>query len=84
MNTTEPSEEPTLLQQALEKLIKTATMEEAQQLIEQYPELLTDRADLFISTIMDSALKQGHEQVAHALGERRDFLRSVRSEQKPH
>lgn len=68
------------LQMALEAFLQTATLEEAYQLLEQYPELLTDQADLLLSSIISDAYKQGHETTAMALDERRDFIRSVREE----
>ena len=68
------------LQTALEALIKTVTVEEAYQLLERYPELVSDQADLFISSIMDTARKQGHDETVAALDERRAFLRNARLE----
>ena len=75
-STTQSSE----LQLALNAFLNTTTLEEAYQVIQQYPILLTDQADLFFSSIISSARKQGHEETAMALDERRDFIRSVRQE----
>jgi hypothetical protein len=69
------------LQVALDAFIQTATMAEALEVIQQYPVLLSDQADLLFSSIIDSARKQGHEITAQALDERRDFIRNVRQEQ---
>ena len=68
------------LQLAFNTFLNTMTLEEAYQVIQQYPILLTDQADLFFSSIISSARKQGHEETAMALDERRDFIRSVRQE----
>ncbi len=76
METTQPSG----LQLAFNTFLKTTTLEEAYQVIQQYPVLLTDQADLFLSSVISSARKQGHEETALALDERRDFIRSVRQE----
>ena len=68
------------LQLAFNTFLNTMTLEEAYQVIQQHPILLTDQADLFLSSIISSARKQGHEETAMALDERRDFIRSVRQE----
>jgi hypothetical protein len=68
------------LQLAFNTFLNTMTLEEAYQVIQQYPILLTDQADLFFSSIISTARKQGHEETAMALDERRDFIRSVRQE----
>jgi aromatic ring-opening dioxygenase LigB subunit len=68
------------LQLAFNAFLNTMTLEEAYQVIQQHPILLTDQADLFFSSIISSARKQGHEETAMALDERRDFIRSVRQE----
>lgn len=70
------------LQLALNAFLNTTTLEEAYQIIQQHPILLTDQADLFLSSIISSARKQDHEETAMALDERRDFIRSVRQEQE--
>ncbi len=70
------------LQTAIEALMKTETMEEAYLLLAQCPELLTDQADLLLSSIIHKARQQGHENTVMALDERRDFLREVRQEQE--
>jgi aromatic ring-opening dioxygenase LigB subunit len=70
------------LQLALNAFLNTTTLEEAYQVIQQHPILLTDQADLFLSSIISSARKQDHEETAMALDERRDFIRSVRQEQE--
>ncbi|OQY55992.1 MAG: hypothetical protein DRR08_25690 [Candidatus Parabeggiatoa sp. nov. 2] len=69
------------LQVALDAFIQTATMEDALEVIQQHPALLSDQADLLLSSIIDSARKQGHESTAQALDERRYFIRNVRQEQ---
>ena len=74
------STQPSELQLALNVFLNTMTLEEAYQVIQQHPILLTDQADLFFSSIISSARKQGHEETAMALDERRDFIRSVRQE----
>lgn len=68
------------LQAALEQFIQTATMEEAYQLLKDCPILLTDQADILLSTLISNAHQQTREDIAMALDERRDFLRSVREE----
>lgn len=68
------------LQLALNAFLNTTTLEEAYQVIQQHPILLTDQADLFFSSIISTARKQSHEETAMALDERRDFIRSVRQE----
>jgi hypothetical protein len=73
----EPSSE---LQLAFNAFLNTTTLEEAYQVIQQHPILLTDQADLFFSSIISTARKQSHEETAMALDERRDFIRSVRQE----
>ncbi len=75
---TEPSDQPDI-QEALNAFIQTGSMEEAQEIIQQYPVLLSDQADLLFSSIIQSARKQGHEITAQALDERRDFIRNVRT-----
>lgn len=75
---TEPSDQPDI-QEALNAFIQTGSMEEAQKIIQQYPALLSDQADLLFSSIIQSARKQGHEITAQALDERRDFIRNVRT-----
>jgi len=75
---TEPSDQQAI-QVALDAFIQTTTMEDAQKVIQQHPDLLSDQADLFFSSIIQSARKQGHEMTAQALDERRDFIRSVRA-----
>lgn len=70
------------LKTAIESLMKTETMEEAYALLAQYPDLLTDQADILLSSIIHAARQQGHENTALALDERRDFLREVRQEQE--
>jgi hypothetical protein len=73
------------LQVALDAFIQTPSMEDALEVLQQYPDLLSDQADILLSSIIASARKQGHEMTAQALDERRDFIRSVRQdiEQKP-
>ncbi len=68
------------LQAALDAFIQTTGMEEAMQVLQQHPELLTDPADLLLSSIIHSARQQGEELTAQALDERRDFIRSIREE----
>jgi len=68
------------LQLALNAFLNTTTLEEAYQVIQQHPILLTDQADLFFSSIISTARKQSHEETAMALDERREFIRSVRQE----
>jgi len=68
------------LNKALDIFIQTTTMEDGLNVLQQYPELLEDNADLLFSSIIDSARKQGHEVTAQALDERRDFIRNVRQE----
>ncbi len=68
------------LQVALNAFIQTATMEDAVQILQQHPELLSDQADLLFSSIIHSARQEGHEVTAQALDERRNFIRSVRQE----
>jgi hypothetical protein len=71
---------PQDMQAALDAFIQTTTMEEALQVLDKYPNLLEDNADILLSSIIDNARKQGHELTAQALDERRDFIRSVRQE----
>ncbi|RKZ91254.1 MAG: hypothetical protein DRR19_07775 [Candidatus Parabeggiatoa sp. nov. 1] len=68
------------LQAALDAFIQTATMEEALDIIQQYPDLLSDQADILLGSIINNARKQGETLTAQALDERRDFIRSVRQE----
>jgi hypothetical protein len=68
------------LKNALDVFIQTANMEEGLQVLQRYPELLSDQADLLLSSIIHSARQQGHEGTAQALDERRDFIRNVRQE----
>lgn len=74
------TEEPITLEPALHAFIQSTTMEEGLKILKQYPELLSDEADLLFSTIIVNARQQGHETTAKALDERRDFIRSVREE----
>ena len=80
MTMTTQSSPPLDIQAALDAFLKTTTMEEAQLVLHQYPNLLSDKADLLLSSIIISARKQGHETTAQALDERRNFIRSVRGE----
>jgi hypothetical protein len=68
------------LQQALDIFLQTASIEEAYQVLQQYPILLTDDADILFSSIIHLARQQQREQTAQALDERRDFIREVRTE----
>jgi len=68
------------LYQAIDAFIQTTTMEEAVVVIEQYPDLLTDGADILFSTIISNARQAGHATTVQALDERRDFIRSIRAE----
>ena len=68
------------LQAALGAFIQTTSMEKALLVLQQHPELLTDQADLFFSSIIQSARQQGEENTAQALDERRNFIRSIREE----
>ncbi|MCK5521838.1 MAG: hypothetical protein KAI83_01775 [Thiomargarita sp.] len=74
------SAKPQDMEAALDAFIQTTTMEEALQVLDKYPNLLEDNADILFSSIIDNARKQGHELTAQALDERRDFIRSVRQE----
>ena len=67
-------------QDALNIFIQTTTIEEAHSVLQQYPNLLSDQADLLLSSIITTARKQGQESIAQALDERRDFIREVRHE----
>ena len=78
MPTQSPHEQE--LNVALEMFIQTTTREAGFNILQQHPELLEDNADLLLSSLIDSARKQGHETTAQALDERRDFIRSVRQE----
>ncbi len=73
-----PQQQP--LKNALDVFIQTASMEEGLQVLQRYPQLLSDQADLLFSSIIHTARQQGHEDTAQALDERRDFIRSVREE----
>lgn len=68
------------LKPALDAFILTSTMEEGLKVLQQYPELLSDQADLLFSSIINSARKAGHETTAQALDERRNFVRNIREE----
>ncbi len=68
------------LYQAIDAFIQTTTMEEALEIVEQYPELLTDKADILFSTIISNARQAGHDTTVQALDERRDFIRGIREE----
>jgi hypothetical protein len=68
------------LQQALDIFLQTASIEEAYQVLQQYPILLSDDADILFSSIIHLARQQEREQTAQALDERRDFIREVRAE----
>ncbi|GEM_PF-890373 len=70
------------LNTALTAFLQTSSLEEAQQLLAQYPVLLSDEMDLWLGTIIHTARQQGQEQAAAGLDERRDFIRSVRQEQE--
>jgi hypothetical protein len=74
------SAKPQDMEAALDAFIQTTTMEEALQVLDKYPNLLEDHADILFSSIIDNARKQGQELTAQALDERRDFIRSVRQE----
>jgi len=75
--TTESSQ---TLQAALDAFIQTPSMEDALKVLQTYPDLLTDQADILLASIITSARQQGHEITAQALDERRDFIRSVRQD----
>lgn len=66
------------LQAALEAFIGTSTLEQALQVLKDYPQLLTDQADILLSTLINSARQQDRAEIVSALDERRNFLRSVR------
>jgi hypothetical protein len=68
------------LNQALDAFIQTTTMEQAVDIIEQHPYLLSDQADILLVSIIHTARQQGQELTAQALDERRDFIRSMRQE----
>jgi len=72
------AQEDNTLQAALEAFIGTSTLEQALQVLKDYPQLLTDQADILLSTLINSARQQDRAEIASALDERRDFLRSVR------
>jgi hypothetical protein len=76
------SPDPQELHTALDAFIQTTTMEEGLLVLDQHPDLLGDQADLLLAEIINNARKQGHEQTAQALDERRDFIRSVRQERE--
>ena len=67
-----------IVQLALEKFLQTQTLEEADAIIQQYPNLLSDEVDLFLGSVINDARKNGQEEMAMALDERLEFLRSVR------
>ncbi|KHD11520.1 hypothetical protein PN36_07135 [Candidatus Thiomargarita nelsonii] len=71
------------LQAAVDAFIQTPSMEEALKVLQTYPDLLTDQADILLASIITSARQEGHEITAQALDERRDFIRSVREEIDP-
>jgi hypothetical protein len=75
---TEKSSSHQDIQAALGAFIRTDRLEEASSVLEEYPILLSDQADVLFSLVIDSARKQGHEDIASALDERRNFLRNVR------
>jgi len=68
------------LNKALDFFLQTTSFEEAEQVLRQYPILLTDEADLLLGSIIHLARQQEREQTAQALDERRDFIREVRGE----
>jgi len=70
------------LNQALDAFIQTSTMEQAVDIIEQHPYLLSDQADILLASIIHTARQQGQDLAAQALDERRDFIRSMRQELK--
>jgi hypothetical protein len=78
-----PSSNSAELEIALDAFLQTASMEEAYQVIQQHPILLTDSADILFSSIIQTARQQGYEETVMALDERRDFIRSVRQELDP-
>jgi hypothetical protein len=78
-----PSSNSAELEIALDAFLQTASMEEAYQVIQQHPILLTDSADILFSSIIQTARQQGYEETVMALDERRDFIRSVRQKLDP-
>ncbi len=69
-----------IVQLALEAFLQTQTLEDAEAIIDQYPNLLTDEIDLFLGSVISDARKKGQEEMAMALDERLEFLRSVRQD----
>jgi len=66
------------MQFALSQFLQTETFEEAQQVLEENPELLSDQIDLLLSSLIHDARQQGQGSTADALDERRHFIREVR------
>lgn len=70
------------LSTALASFMKTTTLKQAEKVLQKYPVLLTDEADLLLSSLIHDARQQGMEDAASGLDERRNFIRSVRQEQE--
>lgn len=66
------------IQSALLKLLQASTPKESVKVLRQYPELLTDQADLLFSNLVEQARGQGRDTFVRVLTGLRELAQEVR------
>lgn len=69
------------IQSALQQLLQISTPQEGIKVLLQYPELLTDQADLLFSNLIEQARGQARGTFVRVLSGLRDLAQEVRQNQ---